>query len=69
MGATASIEVSFIDKKTGEFLSNEDINDLTNQAQNVIKEFDFSKDFYKNYNDPEKYRRLAEQWKLTQTNR
>ncbi len=67
MGGAASIEVSFVDKNTGEFLSNEDINELTNQVQNVIKEFDFSKEFYKSYNDPEKYKRLAEQWKLTHT--
>ena len=65
MGASASIEVSFIDNKTGQFLSDEKIEILTREAQNIIDSYDFSSDFYKHYNTPDAYQKLAEQWKLT----
>jgi hypothetical protein len=68
MGASASIEVSFVDKSTGEFLSQEKIASLTEEANKIVESFDFSPSFYANYNDPEKYRQLAENWKKTQIN-
>ena len=69
MGASASIEVSFIDNKTGELLSDEKIEDLTHEAQKVIDSYDFSSDFYSHYNKPDAYKQLAEKWKQENTYR
>jgi hypothetical protein len=63
MGASASIEVSFIDKKTGLLLSDQDINLLTNEAQKIVDSFDFSPSFYDHYKKPDAYKILAQQWK------
>jgi len=66
MGASASIEVSFVDKNTGEFLSPEKIETLTEDAKKIVDSFDFSPSFYANFNNPDNYRKLAEKWKNDQ---
>lgn len=62
MGAAATVEVSFVDKKTGELLSDEQIKDLSQTAQEIVDSFDFSSDFYKHFNRPDSYAQLALKW-------
>lgn len=63
MGASASIEVSFIDKQTGQILSDQNIKLLTIEAQKIVDSFDFSPSFYDHYKNPDAYKILAQQWK------
>ena len=63
MGSSASIhtlEVSFVNPKTGKLLPDNEIEKLNEKVKDF---FDFSDDFYKGYNDPAKYAKLAEEWK------
>ncbi len=66
MGASASIEVSFIDKTTGELLGPEKIASLSKEANYIVDSFDFSGEFYRHYNNPDNYLKLREQWEREQ---
>jgi hypothetical protein len=68
MGASASIEVSFIDNKTGELMSSEKIQALTQDAKEAIDKFDFSNSFYDIYKNPDTYKKLAEEWNKNHQN-
>lgn len=59
MGAAATIEVSFENNKTGELLSDEEIRGISKTAQEIVDSFDFSSDFYKHFNEPNKYAQWA----------
>lgn len=59
MGAAATIEVSFIDQKTGKMLSDEKINELNEGAQEVLDSFDFSSDFYMAFARVDAYSQVA----------
>lgn len=63
MGSSASIhtlEVSFVNSETGNLLPDNEIEKL-NEKVKVF--FDFSDNFYKGYNNPNAYAKLAEEWK------
>lgn len=62
MGSSASIhtmEVSFINSENGNLLPESEIIKLNETAKKI---FDFSDNFYKNYNNPANYAKLAEEW-------
>lgn len=59
MGAAATIEVSFLDKKTGKMISDEEIEKLNKQAQEVLDSFDFSDKFYAGFASVDAYSQLA----------
>jgi hypothetical protein len=66
MGSSASIqtiEVSFIDKETGQMLSENEINQLNNKVFN-----DFNSGFYDCYKDPKKMAELANMYKYQKSN-
>ena len=65
MGASASIEVSFVDQNTGEFLTHEKIAKLCNEVQKVVDSFDFTDEFYMNFKRENAYQELAKQWKIS----
>jgi len=64
MGAgaiTRSYEVSFVDKETGEILSDDKIKYLTKEAKKIIFQ-DFQPSFYDAYKDTKKLAYLAKQY-------
>lgn len=58
MGAAATIEVSFLDK-SGQMISDEEIQKLNKQAQEVLDSFDFSNKFYAGFASIDAYSQMA----------
>jgi len=59
MGAAATIEVSFIDEKTGQMLSDKKIEELNKKTEKILDTFDFSSGFYNKYSKVNSYAQMA----------